>query len=298
MKGLGILAVALLCIAAVWGCRGEGKRQTVKIGYLLCNSEQETRQRFAPLSRYLSEKTGVEYVMVPVEAADFEQRFQAGEFTFARINSLLHATVARELGATLLAGEKRGNFGSRTAGTIITRRGSGIEKLADLRGKTMAFGSAFAPAGYLTEYDLLLNAGIDPERDLGHYTTPRGSFKHEKLVYGTLYGAYDAAAVPLLDLETMIREGKIAADDVVILAKSDLIPYCTFVAAKGVDRQLLEKFRRALAELKPTDTVEMDGERIRVMKAAMIDGYEELVDGDYDNLRKIADRVGKHLNQP
>ena len=161
----------------------------------------------------------------------------------------------------------------------------------------MAFGSMFAPAGYLAEYDMLLAAGVDPENDLGHYTTPRGSYKHEKLVYGVLYGAYDAAAVPLLDLEVMTREGKIATDDLVILAQSSLIPYCSFAATREVDQTLLKKFRQALADLKPADTVNIDGEQIRVMKAALVDGYEELAASDYDALKGMARRVNTHRQQ-
>lgn len=254
-------------------------------------------QRFIPLTRYLSEKIGAEVVMVPVEASEFETRFKEGAFTFARTNSLLHNIVVRRHSAQPVAAEKRGNFGSLTAGAIITRKENGIKNIGGLKGKSMAFGSMFAPAGYLVEYNLLLKAGIDPEKDLGHYTTPRGSFKHEKLVYGVLYGAFDAAAVPLLDLEIMVSEGKIRSEDIVILAQSDLIPYCTFTAAKGVDQVLLNKFRNALLELKPADTVTIYGEQVKVLKASRTDGYELLSQSTYDSLRTMADRVNIHLGQ-
>lgn len=293
MKALRLVAVALLVSGTLAGCRSEGERQTVRIGYLLCNSEQETRERFSPLTRYLSEKTGTNCIMVPVEAADLEKRFAAGEFAFVRTNSLTYTTLEQQ-GARVVAGEKRGNFGSRTAGAIIARTGGTIRSLADLKGKSMAFGSMYAPAGYLAEYDLMLTAGIDPEKDLGHYTTPRGSFKHEKLVYGVLFGAYDAAAVPLLDLETMTREGKISADDLVIVAQSALIPYCAFVAAKSVAPEQVKKFRAALTGLQPSATVDVDGETIKVMKAAMIDGYEELATNAYEALKGMAQTVEKH----
>lgn len=285
-------AVAFLSIYS--GCKLEGKRGTVKIAYLLCNSKQETVQRFIPLTRYLSARIGVDFVMVPVDVIDFEKRFEAGEFSFARTNSYIYTILRENHGAKLLAAEKRGNFGSRTAGVIIARKGSGIQKLADIKGRTMAFASMLAPAGYLAEYDLMLAAGIDPEKDLGHYTTPQGSYKHEKLVYGVLFGKYDVAAIPLLDLEIMIREGKVSAADFVILAQSSMIPYCTFVAAKGVDPTLSNKVRNALTSLKSTDTVSVDGEQLKVMKAAWIEGYEELADSDYDPVRGMAKRTNMY----
>ena len=287
---LQLLLITILLII-ITGCKDQGKRQVVKIGYMLCNSEQETTQRFLPLTRYLSDKVGVDFVMVPVDTNDFEKRFKNGEFSFTHTNSILYVILHENQGAQLLASEKRGKFGSRTAGAIIARKGSGIEKLSDIKGKRMAFGPMLAPTGYLAEYDLMLAAGINPENDLGHYTIPSGSFKHEKLIYGVLYGQYDVAAAPILDIENMTREGKIAPDDFIILAQSVPIPYCTFANAKGTDPALVKKVKEALMSLKPSDTAEVDGEKLKVLKAAWIDGYEELLDSDYNPIREMAKRV-------
>ncbi len=285
----------LLCLTFVVfllaGCKNAGKRPVLKIGYMICNSEQETLQRFLPLTRYLSEKVGVDFVAVPVDTQDFDKRYKAGEFAFTHSNSLLYIILKERYGLQLIASEKRGQFGSRTAGAIIARAGGSIKKLADIRGKKMAFGPMLAPTGYLAEYDLMLQAGIDPERDLGYYSIPAGSFKHEKAIYGVLFGQYDVAAAPVLDLEVLTREGKISPDDFVVLAQSAIVPYCTFGAAKGTDAALRATVRKALVELKSTDTAEVDGERIKVLKSAWIDGYEELLDSDYDTIRDMARRV-------
>ena len=286
------MCLLLIAFAVIGGCKTEGKRQVVKIGYMLCNSEQETTQRFLPLTKYLSDKVGVDFVMVPVDTLEFEKRFKAGEFQFTHTNSLIYVVLHENQGVNLLASEKRGKLGSRSAGAIIARKGSGIVKLADIRGKRMAFGPMLAPTGYLAEYDMMLTAGINPENDLGHYTIPTGSYKHEKLIYGVLYGLYDVAAAPVMDLENMTRDGKIAADDFVILAQSKPIPYCTFGVSKDADPALVKKVRDALMSLKPSDTATVDGEQLKVMKAAWIDGYEELLDSDYDPIREMA----KHVN--
>lgn len=278
-------------LLVITGCKGNGKRQVVKIGYMLCNSEQETMQRFLPMTRYLSGKVGVDFVAVPVNTTDFEERLKKGEFTFTHTNSLIYVVLRENHGLQLIATEKRGNLGSRSAGAIIARRGSGITKLSDIRGKRMGFGPMLAPTGYLAEYDLMLTDGIDPEKDLGFYGIPSGTDKHEKLIYGVLYGMYDVAAAPVLDLEVMTREGKIAPDDFVILAQSKPIPYCTFGVAKGTDPALVKKVRDALLSLKASDIAEVDGEQLKVMKAAWIDGYEELLDSDYNPIREMAKRV-------
>jgi len=286
-----LLLISLFSLVTILsGCKEQG-RQVVKIGYMNCNNEQETKHRFLPLTRYLSDKVGVEFIMVPVDTHDFEKRFKEGEFAFTHTNSLLYILLKERYNLTLLASEKRGNFGSRSGGAIIARKGSGITELSQIKGKRFAFGPMLAPTGYLAEYDLMLRSGIDPEKDLGAYTIPSGSFKHEKLVYGVLFGEYDVSAATLLDLETMTKEGKITADDFTILAQTPLIPYCTFGAAAKTDQALVAKVRKALLELKAADTAEVDGENLKVLKAAWIDGYEELTDKDYDSVREMAKRV-------
>src|SRR6185369_4782937 len=144
---------------------------------------------------------------------------------------------------------------------------------------------------YLAEYDLMLRSGIDPEKDLGYYAIPPGTYKHEKLIYAVLYGKFDVAAAPLLDLETMVKEGKISAEDFVILAQTPVIPYCTFGAAKDTDPKLVAKVRQALMELTPETAVEVGGERVKVLKAAWVDGFEELQDSDYNPIREMAKKV-------
>jgi phosphonate transport system substrate-binding protein len=273
------------------GCQQQLEGEPVRIGYMNCNSEAETLQRFRPLTAYLSQQLGRPFEAVPVDTQDMETRFAAGEFTFTHGNSLLYVILKENYDLKLLAAEKRGRYGSRTAGTIIVRRDSPIKTLADLKGKRMVFGPQLAPSGYLAQYDLMLQQGLNPERELAYYAIPHGSFKHEKVIYSVYFGAYDAGFAPALDLELMTREGKVSADDFRILAQSETIPYCTFGAASDADPELVEAFRKALLELTPETTVEIDGEQLKVLDAAWIDGFEPLDDADYDPIRKMARRV-------
>jgi phosphonate transport system substrate-binding protein len=137
----------------------------------------------------------------------------------------------------------------------------------------------------------MLRAGFDPERELAYYAIPAGSFKHEKVIYGVYFGEYDVAAAPMLDLEEMVREGKVAADDFEIIAQSEPFPYCTFGASAEADPELVERFRRALLELSPQDVVEYQGERLKVLKSAWVEGFVQFSDADYDPVREMARRV-------
>ncbi|RME35012.1 MAG: phosphate/phosphite/phosphonate ABC transporter substrate-binding protein [Deltaproteobacteria bacterium] len=287
-----LVLIPMLVALLVAGCHTtEPDGPVYKIGYMNCNSETETVQRFTPLTRYLEQKVGVRFELVPVDTQDFEERFVKEKFAFAHTNSLIYLVLHEDHNARLVATEKRGQFGARTAGTIIARKGSGIRTLADIRGKRMLFGPQLAPSGFLAQYDLLLQNGIDPETDLALYGIPHGSYKHEKVIYGVYFGAWDVAAAPALDLELMIRDGRISADDFNVIAQSEIFPYCTFSAAADVDASLVARVRQALLELTPATTVDLDGEQVKVLKATWVDGYEGLSDKDYDILRQMARRA-------
>ena len=289
---LGLAGLFLVLIVSLVACKEEVRStQVYRIGFMNCNTEPETLARFRPLAAYLTDKTGLTFEAVPVNTEDFEERFNKGDFVFTHSNSLLYVILKERSGLKLLASEKRGQFGARSAGTIIARKESGMTTLADLKGKRMIFGPVMAPTGFVAQYDLLLSAGIDPEKDLSYYAIPSGTYKHEKVLYGLLYGKYDAAAAPALDLELMTKDGKITTDDFVVLGQSAIIPYCTFGVAKDVDPKVVEKVRMVLAELTAEATTEVDGERVKVLKAAWVDGFEELLDSDFDPLREMARRT-------
>jgi phosphonate transport system substrate-binding protein len=290
MKDLFLVLVVLASLVTL-GCDRSLDTSPIRVGYMNCNSEAETLQRFRPLTVYLEQKLGRPFEAVPVDTQDFEGRFKAGDFTLTHSNSLVYVILKENHDLQLVATEKRGQFGPRTAGSIIVRRDSPIKSFEDMKGKRMIFGPQLAPSGYLAQYDLMLQAGFNPEVDLQYYAIPRGAYKHEKVIYGVYFGEYDVAAAPALDLEIMIREGRIEGDDFRVLAQSEIIPYCTFGAAKDVDDELVDKVRSALMELTPETTVTIDGQMLKVLDAAWIDGFEVLPDSDYDLIREMAKRT-------
>lgn len=280
------LLFALAVAAAAAGCRGESP--TFRVGYMICNSPAETRERFAPLTAYLSEATGARFEPVYLDTGDVETAYAAGELDFTHTNSLLYVVLRKRHGLNLVAAEKRGAFGAKTRGAVIARRGAGIETLADLRGRRFVFGPQWAPFGFLAEYALLLEAGIDPEKDLGFYGIPGGSWKHEKIIYSVLYGAYDAGAAPLIDLEEMTAEGRVSPEDFVILATTGLAPYCTIGASPRVPETWLRRTREALLAAGPESTAPVGGERLHVLRRALVTGFEVLEDAEYEPLRAWA----------
>ena len=292
MKNIKLLFILLL-VAALFSCSQVPtvieQEKIVKVGYMICNSEEETLYRFRPLTAWLSKKLGVKMEAVAIDTFKFTREVENIDFTHT--NSLLYIILKRLHGVKVLTADKQGPLGFRSNGAIVTNRDSDIKDIKDLKDKKMIFGPMLGPTGYLQQYDLMLRGGINPEDDLSFYTIPTGTFKHEKVIYSVLYGKYDAGAFQMLDFERMIESGKIERDDFRIIAEGEPIPYCTFGYTQRVDEALAKSFKKALLELTEKDTVEIDGEIVSVLKRARLDGFEGVKDEDYNSLRETAKRT-------
>jgi phosphonate transport system substrate-binding protein len=178
--------------------------------------------------------------------------------------------------------------GKDTGGLIVVREDSPFRKLADLKGKRMVFGPVLSPGGYLAPYHALLSAGFDPEKIFSRYTFLPGAWQHEKVVYSILYGAVDAGAVKVGDIERMEAEGKVKLSDFRVLAASEPVPNCTVFALPHVDATTAGKVKEALLRLSPEDFVAVNGERLNVLKRDGVKGYVPAEDGEFDVLRRMA----------
>jgi ABC-type phosphate/phosphonate transport system substrate-binding protein len=231
MKRKCLFFILFIPLTLFWGCQskhggvsGKGDKP-IRIGYMICNSLQESMARFEPLTAYLSEKIGQEFESSYVNTFEFEDLVRDKKVDFAHTNSILPIIFQEGYGYEMLATEVRGRYGHKDTGTIISLKKSGIKTFDDMRGKTMIFGPALAPFGYMAQYALMLENGFDPEEDLAYYAIPWGSFKHEKIIYGVLFGAYDLGTAPRLDLDLMAQQGKINLDDFNIIAETIPMPY-------------------------------------------------------------------------
>lgn len=293
MKNISIL-LALLFIFA--GCNNSTPQKTTKpsgptykIGYMICNSEKETYERFEAFTAYLGQQLNANFEMVAIDTTQFMQELDSLHFTHT--NSLLYIMMNRFHGVEILATEKKDSLGSLSQGVFIVRKDSDIKTLTDLKGKTVLFGPTLAPTGFMSQIDLLQENGVDPENDLAFYTIPKGSFKHEKVVYGVLFERYDAGALPIGDVENMIIDNRIAEDDFRIIAKAKPIPYCNFAATQKIDDSFAQKFKQVILDITPETTVEFKGETVKVLSRALADGYENAQDSDFDIVREMAKRT-------
>jgi len=296
MKKIAQCILLLAAVLTLQACKSDNgdKSSAVSIsngkplrfGFMICDSQKMSQERFAPFAAYLEEQLGRKVEMVLKNTFEFESLIKNNEIDFFHVNSIIAVLLKEKYKADLLAIDIRGRNGYKATGTLIARKDSGIKTIEDMRGKSMVFGPALAPFGYMAQYALLLENNFDPEIDFSSYTIPAGAAKHDKVLYGVEYGKYDVGAAPRIDLDRLVDENIIDMDDYNIIAESDPMPYCTIGSRAEVDPALKEKVKNIALNLKQDESAMVDGEVLKVLKRMLIDGFAPVVDSEYDAIRE------------
>ena len=152
---------------------------------------------------------------------------------------------------------------------LFARNDSTSRSLNDLRGKSVAFGDINSTSSFVFPVAMLLEAGIDPVKDLGalHLT---GS--HASSLTALLEGRVDAAALSFDSYEKAVRSGIPGASDVRVIARSEPIPYPPLVMATRLPDALKQELRLAFEGVATAPGIRP--EMIRGYGGAQVEGYD------------------------
>ena len=160
--------------------------------------------------------------------------------------------------------------------SIVVRRDSGIERVADLRGRTFAFGAHISFGSHYIPRMMLLREGIELA-DLRDYNFIE---RHERIAQAVLHGDYDAGGMR----RRVAREFIANNPELHILATSPDLPPYALVARAGLDPLLIEQIRNAM--IAPDD----EG-RLAIAEIGGNVRYRMIEDSDYDFARRVTDRL-------
>jgi phosphonate transport system substrate-binding protein len=168
-------------------------------------------------------------------------------------------------------------------GQLITRAGSGIRKVADLRGKSFARVDPLSTSGWIIPMLTMKAAGIVPERDLK--IVDAGS--HDAVVAAVYNGDVDAGAC-YVDARTRIEKDKPdVMEKVVVLQESSEIPNDGVQFSPTVPKDLRDKIVKALLEMVKSE----DGKKALNVAYQWSD-LTEKDDTFYDPFRQVLQAAG------
>ncbi|MFK7876680.1 MAG: phosphate/phosphite/phosphonate ABC transporter substrate-binding protein [Paracoccaceae bacterium] len=201
------------------------------------------KEAWSDFLTHLESETGKDVVFFPVQnnAAQIEA-MRSGRLHIAGFNTGSNPLAVNCAGFnpfTIMA-SKDGNFGYEME--IITYPGSGIDKVEDIKGKSLAFTSPTSNSGFKAP-SAILKGDFDmlPERDF----EPVFSGKHDNSILGVANKDYVAASIANSVKSRMISRDVISADDVKVVYKSQTFPTTGFGTVYNLKPELKEKIRNA-----------------------------------------------------
>ncbi len=197
------------------------------------------REAWSDFLTYLEEKTGKRVIFFPVDsnAAQIEA-MRSGRLHIAGFNTgsvPLAVACAGFRPFTIMASED-GSYGYEME--IITYPGSGIEKVEDIKGRTLAFTSPTSNSGFKAPSAILkADFGLIPDRDFKAVF----SGKHDNSILGVANKDYDAASIANSVKERMIKRGVVREDQLVVLYRSQTFPTTAYGVVYNLKPELQEQ---------------------------------------------------------
>ncbi|HEV7915456.1 MAG TPA: putative selenate ABC transporter substrate-binding protein [Albitalea sp.] len=210
----------------------------------------ELQRKFKPLGDYLKKETGADVQFTPVTdyAAVVEglannkiDMAWLGGFTFVQ------AKLRTNGGATpIVQRAEDEKFTSR----FIVPADSPAKTLADLKGKTFAFGAPSSTSGHLMPRFFLMKDGINPDKD---FKAVAFSGAHDATVAFVASGRADAGVLNASVMDKLVEGANPNAARVRVLATTPPYYDYNWTVRPGLDAALAKKLTDAFLKLDPAN---------------------------------------------
>ena len=251
------------------------ENMVLNFGVYTSDKPSEMYKKFRPLLKYLENTaSGTLKKKTKIKLRIFKSYEGAlnalveGKVDFVRFGPASYILAKdRNPGISILAAELN-NDKKIFQGIIFVQSGSPIKTLADLRGKSFAFGNEFSTIGrYLSQAELV-RAGI-VSRELEKYDYLG---RHDRVTTAVLHGKFDAGAAKERTFNKYSEKGLRALKAFDNITKP-------WVARSELKPEVAEALRLGLGALKD--------KRILVTLGKSLSGFDEKVDDStYDFVRK------------
>jgi phosphonate transport system substrate-binding protein len=310
---LAALATAVVTIFALAGCGPEKKAEQpagggtgaaqqqavattasaptspLKVGVIPFEDVSKIKESYKPFADYLGKKCGGRpaEVFVTAEYAGVIQALASDQIDCAYLNPLSYALAVQEFKGKpeeLVPLAMPVFHGSPTyVGIIYARADSGINTLKDFKGKSFAFGDRTSTSGYLYPAGMMMEAGVDPNRDVRgvNMTGPAN-------VLAVFNKQADGGASFDTALELFLKDpGKVK--QMKVIAKTDPIPNGMLVARGNIDPAELQQLKDAMA------AINKDPDGVDANKKMEYDSWLPPDDKVFDSVRSKATILGLKL---
>jgi len=238
---------------------GPGGGKTLLIGLIPEQSLFKQMDRYEPLTRYLSRRTGIDIRLIILPRyGNIITNFQSANMDGAFFGSFTYALAHEKLGVEVLARPDGLDGSSTYHGLIFVRKDSGIRSVEQMRGKRFAFVDKATTAGYLLPLAYFRQHSKNYRSFLREYYF---AGTHEDVIYDVINRKADIGAAKNTVFDRLARSDKRITDELVVLARSPAVPENALAVRKGLDSALQSRLQNELLNM------DSDPEGANVLKA-------------------------------
>ena len=246
MKITSTLAALALLVAA-----GTALAQTtvLRVSAIPDEAPTELQRKFKPLGDYLQRETGLAVQFTPVtDYAAVVEGLASNKIDLAWLGgfTFVQARLRTNGGAVpIVQRAEDEKFTSR----FIVPIDSPVKSLADLKGKTFAFGAPSSTSGHLMPRFFLMKAGINPDTD---FKAVAFSGAHDATVAFVASGRAEAGVLNASVMDKLVETANPNASKVRVLATTPPYYDYNWTVRPGLDAALTKKIAEAFLKLDPT----------------------------------------------
>jgi phosphonate transport system substrate-binding protein len=246
----------------------------VNIAVTPCFDSIMAYKKFYPLITYLEKQTGFKITLfVPKDMAELESAISNRNADFVLQDPHMYEKFEKFFRKDSLLRSLNRSGGTLQHGVFITRQGSGINSIKDLKGKTVMFGPKLSSTKWLSAKVLLSENGIDIDKDLKSYSH---GVCCEDIAFNVFLGGVDAGVICEHFLEQHPQKQKelgIDSKQIVVIGKTKPVPTRILAAHKATPADIVAKINQALLRLDRKNP-----EHAKMLYPAELGGFQKTKD--------------------
>ena len=276
-RSLSLLLLAL-CAAS---CKSGDQAQPLRVSMIPATDPGKATREMQPLIDHLARSTGDEVQMtIPTNYAAVVEALVNDQVDIAHLGGFTYVQASKRAGVKpLVQRERDREFHS----LFVTQADSPIKSLADLKGRSFAFGDVNSTSGHLMPEYFMRRNSVDPEViKNGIYTGG-----HDATLLAVANGKVDAGALDEAVFQRMTSQGKIDPAKVRVFWTTPPFFDYVWVARKGLAPRKADAVRDAFLALDRADP-----QHRAILEALSASKYVPARDDDYGALREAALEAG------
>ncbi len=274
LKTLVAGALAVAAIHAAPAMAGDVDPDTLRVALLPDENAATVIKNNEPLKAHLEKALGKKVeLVVTTDYSSMIEAMRFGRLELAYFGPLSYTMAASKSDIEAFAGiKKRGRTTYNSV--VIANKSAGIDKIADIKGKNMAYGDTASTSSHLIPKKILLDNGLDASADYKQHFLGA----HDAVAVAVQNGHAQAGGLSKPIFESLVSRGIISLDKVKVLQVSADYPQYPWAMRKDLAPALKDKIRSAFLEV--TDK--------KVLKPFKAEGFGAMSDKDYDVIRDLA----------